>query len=84
MALNSSNVFSPNSAIDAAIREMLPHFSETSQHGMSIHPRFDVPRPCVFNSRFNYRVACGTSGAGRERSFSRIRGTEDIGYREKP
>ena len=33
--MNSSNVFSPNSAIDAAIREMLPHFSETSQHRMN-------------------------------------------------
>ena len=32
--MTSSNVFSPNSAIDAAIKEMLPHFSETSQHRM--------------------------------------------------
>ena len=32
--MTSSDVFSPNSAIDAAIREMLPHFSEVSQRRM--------------------------------------------------
>ena len=32
--MTSSDVFSPNSAIDAAIKEMLPHFSEVSQRRM--------------------------------------------------
>ena len=32
--MTSSDAFSPNSRIDAAIREMLPHFSETSQGRM--------------------------------------------------
>ena len=32
--MTSSDTFSPNSRIDAAIREMLPHFRETSQGRM--------------------------------------------------